>query len=98
MPAVAPDCGSIWAQYTIRVAPDRRDRLAADLRADGIPTATYYPRPVHRQTAYAGCPAAGNGLPVTDRLAGEVISLPMHPYLQPDVQDTIIAAVVRSLR
>lgn len=98
VPAVAPECVSVWAQYTIRVAPDRRDRLASDLKAAGIPTAVYYPRPIHRQTAYAGCPVAGNGLPVTDRLAEEAISLPMHPYLQPDVQDAIIEAAVRSLR
>jgi dTDP-4-amino-4,6-dideoxygalactose transaminase len=45
------------------------------------------------QTAYAGYPTAGNGLPTTEVKAGKVISLPMHPYLQPEVQDRIIDAI-----
>lgn len=89
---------SIWAQYTIRVDAAKRDRLAADLKADGIPTAIYYGKPLHRQTAYRQYPAAGNGLPVSDVLAQEVISLPIHPYLDPETQDRIVDAVRRSLR
>ncbi len=92
-PVAAPDCVSVWAQYTIRVAPERRDGLATALKAAGIPTAIYYARPLHRQTAYRDCPVAGNGLPVTDRLATDVISLPMHPYLEEATQDRIIGAV-----
>ena len=46
-----------------------------------MPTAVYYAKPLHRQTAYRDYPVAGNGLPVSDRLADEVLSLPMHPYL-----------------
>jgi dTDP-4-amino-4,6-dideoxygalactose transaminase len=82
---------STWAQYTIE-HPDR-DGLAAHLKGEGIPTAMYYPRPTHMQTAYAGYPTAGNGLPITEVKAGKVISLPMHPYLEPAVQDRIIAAI-----
>ena len=93
VPTVRPGTVSTWAQYTIRVAPERRDRLAADLKALGIPTAIYYPKPLHRQTAYRDYPVAGNGLPVSDRLAGEVISLPMHAYLDAATQDRIVDAV-----
>lgn len=97
VPRPLEGASSVWAQYTIKVGEGRRDALAAALAADGIPSAVYYPKPLHRQAAYARYPVAGNGLPVTDTLAGEVISLPMHAYLEPDVQDRIIAAVRRAL-
>jgi dTDP-4-amino-4,6-dideoxygalactose transaminase len=97
LPQVPDGLTSVWAQYTIRLAPGKRDRLADDLKAHGIPTAIYYPKPLHRQQAYKHYPVAGNGLPVTDRLADEVISLPMHAYLEPDVQDRVIEAVRRAL-
>jgi dTDP-4-amino-4,6-dideoxygalactose transaminase len=97
VPFVLEDCVSTWAQYTIRVAPERRDALAATLKAQGIPTAIYYPRPLHQQTAYKAFPVGGNGLPVSDRIAREVISLPMHPYLDEATQDRIIGAVQAAL-
>jgi len=93
VPEVPAGLTSVWAQYTIRLPGHDRDALAAVLRAQGIPTAIYYPKPLHRQPAYLHYPAAGNGLPVAERLARDVISLPMHPYLAPEVQDRIIAAV-----
>jgi dTDP-4-amino-4,6-dideoxygalactose transaminase len=88
---------SVWAQYTIRVEPARRNELAAALKADGIPTAIYYPKPLHRQEAYGHFPYADGGLPISDRLAHEVISLPMHAYLDEPTQDRIIDAVHRAL-
>ena len=97
VPAVLDGATSVWAQYTIRVAGGRRDVLAARLKAEGIPTAVYYPKPLHRQTAYRDYPVANGALPVSDRLATEVISLPMHPYLAPDVQDRIVESVRRAL-
>jgi dTDP-4-amino-4,6-dideoxygalactose transaminase len=90
-PAVAKDCTSVWAQYTIR--SNRRDRIVASLSAKQIPTAVFYPKPIHVQTPYKGFPVAGGGLPVTDQLAQDVLSLPMHPYLSPEDQDRVIAAV-----
>ena len=93
VPTVLDGCSSSWAQYTIKVDAKRRDALASGLKALGIPTAIYYPKPVHRQTAYAAYPCAGNGLPVSDAIAHEVVSLPMHPYLEPETQDRIVAAV-----
>jgi dTDP-4-amino-4,6-dideoxygalactose transaminase len=93
VPRVGNESTSVWAQYTIRLAPGRRDVLAAALKAQGIPTAIYYAKPLHRQAAYRHYPLADGGLPVSERLAEEVISLPMHAYLDAGVQDRIIAAV-----
>jgi len=98
VPQMPSGFGSVWAQYTIRLAAGRRDPLAAALRSQGIPTAQYYPKPTHRQTAYRDYPLADGGLPVTDRLADEVISLPMHAYLDEATQDRIVAAVREALR
>jgi len=97
VPCVGNESTSVWAQYTIRLEPGRRDGLAANLKGQGIPTAVYYAKPLHRQAAYRGFPVADGGLPVSDRLAEEVISLPMHAYLERPVQDRIIDAVRRTL-
>jgi dTDP-4-amino-4,6-dideoxygalactose transaminase len=91
VPEVPPDRTSVWAQYTVVVERGSRDALAAALAAEGIPSAIYYPTPLQRQTAYRHFPSAAGGLPVTERLAGRVLSLPMHPYLAPATQDRIIA-------
>jgi dTDP-4-amino-4,6-dideoxygalactose transaminase len=97
VPPVPNESTSVWAQYTIRLAPGRRDALAASLKAQGIPTAVYYAKPLHRQAAYRDFPVVDGGLPVCERLADEVISLPMHAYLEPPVQERIIAAVRHAL-
>lgn len=93
VPEVPKDLTSVWAQYTLRVPADQREGLGAHLKSLGIPTAIYYPIPLHRQKAYMRFPSAGNGLPITESLARQVISLPMHPYLEASVQDRIIEAV-----
>jgi dTDP-4-amino-4,6-dideoxygalactose transaminase len=98
VPAVPDGYVSVWAQYTIRLAPGRRDALARALQAEGIPTAIYYAKPLHEQTAYRDFPVAEAGLPVSERLADEVISLPMHAYLDEVTQDRIVDAVRRALR
>jgi dTDP-4-amino-4,6-dideoxygalactose transaminase len=97
VPQLPNHSSSVWAQYTIRLAPGRRDGLAAALKVEGIPTAIYYPKPLHRQGAYADFPIADGGLAVSDRLADEVISLPMHAYLDEPVQDRVVEAVRRAL-
>jgi dTDP-4-amino-4,6-dideoxygalactose transaminase len=97
VPRVGNESTSVWAQYTIKLKPGQRDKLAADLKAQGIPTAIYYTKPLHRQPAYRDYPVADGGVPVSEQLSGEVISLPMHAYLeQPDL-DRIIGAVRKSL-
>src|SRR3954454_18879103 len=93
IPRVGEGMTSVWAQYTIRLAPGRRDELATALKAQGIPTAIHYPKPVHKQEAYRRFPLADGGVPVSERLAEEVISLPMHAYLDEPTQDRIIEAV-----
>ena len=97
VPLPANRATSVWAQYTIRLAPGRRDGLAAALKAEGIPTAIYYPKPLHRQAAYRDFPVVEGGLAVSERLSDEVISLPMHAYLEEPVQNRIIGAVRRAL-
>ncbi len=99
VPRVPNGLASVWAQYTVRLPQGcDRDRVALQLKAAGVPTAVYYAKPLHRQTAYRDYPCAGNGLPVSDRLAAEVLSLPMHPYLDAPTQDRIAAALRQALR
>jgi dTDP-4-amino-4,6-dideoxygalactose transaminase len=94
VPEVPAGMASVWAQYTVRLPVGRdRDAVAARLKAARIPTAVYYAKPLHLQTAYRNYPVAGNGLPVSERLADEVLSLPMHPYLDRGVQEHVAEAV-----
>jgi UDP-2-acetamido-2-deoxy-ribo-hexuluronate aminotransferase len=97
VPKMPPGSTSVWAQYTIRVAGGRRDKLAAALKAEGISTAIYYPIPLHRQQAYKHYPVGEGGVAVSERLAAEVISLPMHAYLDEPTQGRIIDATRRAL-
>jgi dTDP-4-amino-4,6-dideoxygalactose transaminase len=97
VPRVGNESTSVWAQYTIKLKPGQRDKLADDLKAQGIPTAIYYTKPLHKQPAYRDFPLADGGVPVSEQLSGEVISLPMHAYLEPADQDRIIGAVRKSL-
>ena len=82
---------SNWAQYTVE-HPDR-DGLIAHLKTHDVPTAVYYPIPLHLQPAYAHFPRGAGGLPVTERLKDVVFSLPMHADLDEATQDKVIAAV-----
>ena len=97
VPRVGNESTSVWAQYTIKLKPGQRDKLAADLKAQGIPTAIYYTKPLHKQPAYRDYPLADGGVPVSEQLSSEVISLPMHAYLEQPDQDRIIGAVRKSL-
>ena len=90
-PFIQSDTISSWAQYTIEV--DKPDRLADELSNLGIPTARYYPRPTHLQTAYRAYPCDPNGLPHTTAAMRRVISLPMHAYLDEKTQSDIINAI-----
>ena len=95
VPSTPEGASSTWAQYTIQV--DDRAGVIAALQADGVPTAVYYPRPLHQQTAYKEFPIGAGGVEVSERLASSVLSLPMHPYLEPADQDQVIAAVVQAV-
>ncbi|MCA1455208.1 DegT/DnrJ/EryC1/StrS family aminotransferase [Bradyrhizobium sp. BRP22] len=94
VPRLAAGCGSIWACYTIRLPEGiDRDGFAAALKAQGVPTAIYYTKSMHQQTAYRDFPVADGGLPVSERLSNDVISLPIHAYLDEATQGRIIEAV-----
>lgn len=86
-----PGSTSAWAQYSI-LTP-RRNEAMTQLKARGIPTAIYYPRPMHLQTAYRQFGNGPGSLPVSERLAGEILSLPMHPFMDEATADRIGAAV-----
>ncbi|MGI6851460.1 DegT/DnrJ/EryC1/StrS family aminotransferase [Mesorhizobium sp. 1B3] len=92
-PHVPEGSVSVWAQYTVRAPGKNRDAIVAALKDKGVPTAIYYPKPLHQQTAYENFPAAAGGLPVSERVAQEVFSLPMHAYLDQETQDFIIDSV-----
>jgi dTDP-4-amino-4,6-dideoxygalactose transaminase len=91
VPSVIGGGVSTWAQYVIEHR--NRDGLAAHLKAQGIPTAVYYPVPMHRQAPYARYPQGPGGLPVSDAKAQNVLALPMHAYLEPETQDRIVDAI-----
>lgn len=97
VPKVVASASSVWAQYTIRIGGGRRDALAATLSDLGVPTVQYYPKPLHQQAPYAGALLPEGGLPNTDRLAREVLSLPIHAYLDDDLQTYIIGALARAV-
>jgi dTDP-4-amino-4,6-dideoxygalactose transaminase len=91
VPRVIAGGFSNWAQYTIE--HDERDALCAHLKSKGVPTAIYYPIPIHMQDVYAVYPCAPGGLPVTEAARSRVTSLPMHPYLSTEDQDRVVEAI-----
>jgi dTDP-4-amino-4,6-dideoxygalactose transaminase len=88
----------VWNQYTIRVLSAaaeaepgaRRDRLRTHLREQGVLTSLYYPVPMHRQPVYESLGYAAEQLPVANRLAAEVLSLPMYPELTAQQQQQVL--------
>jgi len=90
-PVIAPGNTHVYAQYTIRTR--NRDQAQQELSKMGIPTAVHYPIPLHRQPAYAHLGLGQGAFPVAEAVAGEVISLPMHPYLSDKDMDLVVAGV-----
>lgn len=93
-PEVAPGCDHVWHQYTVRVENGARDASVEQLRAAGIGTGIFYPIPAHKQP-HVRLAAGDFRLPVTERLAEEVISLPVHPGLSEEDLDVIVNEVNR---
>jgi UDP-2-acetamido-2-deoxy-ribo-hexuluronate aminotransferase len=93
LPVVRPDRTSAYAQYTIRVS--NRARFQETLKGHGVLTAVHYPAGLHQQPAYAQR-AGGARFPVTEALAREVVSLPVHPYLGAPIQDQIATIVLKA--
>jgi dTDP-4-amino-4,6-dideoxygalactose transaminase len=93
-PARVADSTSAWAIYAILLRDETdRDRTQAALRAAGVPTAIYYPRPLHRQPAYSSA-HDGSALPVAEDLAGRILALPIHPDLTDQDVGRICEAVL----
>jgi|TARA_R100000049_G_C1953792_1_gene104438 dTDP-4-amino-4,6-dideoxygalactose transaminase len=84
-----------WAQYTLKV--EDRDTVQARLKDADVPSAVYYPRPMHLQPAYLPYGGGAGSLPVSERLSQEVLSLPMHPYLTEQEVDTVCDAVLATV-
>lgn len=94
-PLVPEGSVSVWAQYTLTLSEGaEREALQAAAREAGIPTMVYYPNPLHTLAAYREFPRDPEGLPVSEDLSRRVLSLPMHPYLQEDVQGQIIETLL----
>jgi dTDP-4-amino-4,6-dideoxygalactose transaminase len=93
IPARVPDSSSAWAIYAV-LLPDSaaRDRVQAQLREAGVPTAIYYPRPLHHQPAYAPH-HAGSSLPVSEDIATRILALPIHPDLSEAQAHRVAAAL-----
>ncbi len=98
LPKIEPGFRSSWAQYTVQVSSgiDRQD-LQDKLKAQGIPTMVYYPKPMHAQKAFEGASLCPDGCPVTERLCKQVLSLPMGPYLAADEAIEVAEAIAREL-
>lgn len=96
VPEISAGNTHVYAQYTIRVA--NRDALGEALKAEGIPSAVYYPKCLHEQPVYAPLGYKWGDFPVSERASREVISLPMHPYLTDGEQGRVVAAVRRHAR
>jgi dTDP-4-amino-4,6-dideoxygalactose transaminase len=91
-PMAAGNARFAWAQFTIKV--EDRDGVQARLKAAGIPSNVYYPRPMHLQPAYFEYGEGEGSLPVAEQLSQVVLSLPMHPYLTDDEIEQVCAAVI----
>jgi len=88
VPYLAPECTSVWAQYS--VLSDNRTGLQQKLKERGVPTAIYYPLPLHLQGAFAYLEHQAGDFPVSEKASERIFSLPMHPYLGETDQDKIV--------
>ncbi len=94
LPPRRTDAQSAWAQYCVRVP--NRDAVRAALAKEGIPTAVYYPKPLHVQPAFARF-GEGLSLPVSEKICREIMALPMHPYLDEPTVDRIATALLNAV-
>lgn len=92
VPLVRADCRSVWAQYSL-MGDDRAEAMAK-LRSKNIPTAIYYPKPLHLQTVFRESSNKPGDFPVAESVSQKIFSLPMHPYLSQSDQDLIIETLL----
>ncbi len=93
-PVVPEGFYSSWAQYTIVLDDETtRNKVQNELKNKGIPTMVYYPKPLHKQTAYMHLQSYNDTMPVTEKLCKTVLSLPISPYLENIEVQEVVAAV-----
>ena len=98
IPELSATATSSWAQYVVRLPKDTDRQAVQDrMRKGGVPTAVYYPHPMHTQKPYMHYPISRGGLNVTEALAADVLALPMHPYLDVAIQDKVVEALRAAL-
>ncbi len=95
-PVVPEGYLSAWAQYS--VLADNRDRVLERLKESGVPTAVYYPKPLHLQEAYAYLEHKDGDFPVSESTASRIFSLPMHPYLTEEEIDFVADKVAEAVK
>ena len=90
VPSIPPGATSAWAQYSILATDEnQRTQLQNNLKEDGIPTAIYYPQPLHLQSAFSSLGYQKGDFPISEDCARRIFSLPMHPYLREQDQKKI---------
>jgi UDP-2-acetamido-2-deoxy-ribo-hexuluronate aminotransferase len=90
-PKIMPDNTSVYAQYSVRA--EDREALAQKLNYAGIPTAVHYPMPLHLQEAFANLGYKEGDFPISEKVASQIMSLPMSPYLSKEDQDFIVNTI-----
>ena len=94
IPYIEPHNTSVYAQYTIEIL--NREVVQEKMKAQGIPTAIHYSSPLHQQPVFSSIQTSGENYPVSEAASSRVISLPMHPYLSEDQQDSVVTALLCS--
>ena len=94
IPYIEPHNVSVYAQYTIEVL--NRESVQEQMKAQGIPTAVHYPSSLHQQPVFSSLQKSGGDYPISEAVSSRVISLPMHPYLNKDEQESVVATLLRS--
>ena len=98
IPCVPEGYKSVWAQYSLLAeSPESRANIQESLKKSGIPTAVYYPKPLHLQTAFAGLGYKEGDFPISEDTSNRIFSLPMHPYLKVNEIERICAVILASL-
>ncbi|HCD21137.1 MAG TPA: aminotransferase DegT, partial [Alphaproteobacteria bacterium] len=98
VPQLASQATSSWAQYTVKLPAGCDRAIVMKTLADhDVPSAIYYPVPMHRQSPYSSYPVSADGLQITATLCGQVLALPMHPYLEAATQDHIAGALATAI-
>ena len=96
LPQVPVGCKSVWAQYSVLATSEaNRQHMQSGLKEAGIPTAVYYPKPLHLQTAFAHLGYREHDFPRSEDASRRIFSLPMHPYLKPEEQEKIAGVFQR---